>query len=110
MKANLLKSHQFKRVFIHPDLPKRERQLAANFRKVVNAVQNSDVRLFVKGSRVMSSRRSLVDEQSPIRDRSQESDPRDSGASPYGYERYEHENMDSCISYSADSFSQNGWH
>ena len=49
LKANLLKHHLFKCVFIHPDLQKRERQLVANFRKVVNAVQNNDVKLFLKG-------------------------------------------------------------
>ena len=70
VKANLNKSDRFKRVFIHPDLPKRERQLAANFRKVVNAVQNSEVKLFVKGSRVLSSRRSAVEEDVSARDRS----------------------------------------
>ena len=53
--ASLNKSGRLKRVFIHPDLPKRERQLAANFRKVVIAVQNGEVKLFVKMSRVLSS-------------------------------------------------------
>ena len=74
---------------------------------MVNAVQKSDVRLFVKGSKVRSPRRSSVDEQSPTRDRSysKEWDPRDGGAPSYGYERYEHENMDSCNFCSADSFS-----
>ena len=105
MKTSLNKNYRFKRVFIHPDLPKRERQLAANFRKVVNAVQNSDVKLFVKGSRVLSSRR-LGDEDVPARDRShsRSRDFRD-GETSRDYQQYEHEyeheNMDTYTSHSA---------
>ena len=109
MKTSLNKNYRFKRVFIHPDLPKRERQLAANFRKVVNAVQNSDVKLFVKGSRVLSSRRS-VDEDVTARDRSHSRgrDFRD-GETSRDYQQYEHEyeheneheNMDTYTSHSA---------
>lgn len=98
-KAKLNKSHRFKRVFIHPDLPKRERQLAANFRKVVNAVQNNDVKLFVKGSRVLTSRRSPVDEDSSTRDTRERSH---SGVRDFGddYQHYEHERMGSYASHS----------
>ena len=60
-----MKSNKYKRVLIHPDLPKRERQLAANFRKVVNAAQNRDVKLFVKWSSVCSSKWSSADESTP---------------------------------------------
>ena len=100
VKAHLVKSQQYKHVYIHPDLPKRERQLAANFRKVVNAVQNSDVKLFVKGSRVISSKRSLSDELFPTQDRSHygEGDLRVNRVQ--SYERYEPEDMDTCNSYS----------
>ena len=70
VKANLSRNHRYKRVFIHPDMSKRERQLAANFRKVVNAVQNSDVKLFVKGSRVCSSKWSSADDSTPTHDNS----------------------------------------
>ena len=60
-----MKSNKYKRVLIHPDLPKRERQLAANFRKVVNAAKNRDVKLFVKWLRVCSSKWSSADESTP---------------------------------------------
>lgn len=101
VKTRLNKNHRYKRVFIHPDLPKRERQLAANFRKVVNAVQNSDVKLFVKGSRVLSSRRS-VDEDIPARDisHSRGRDFRHREMS-HDYRQYECEDMDTCTSHSA---------
>ena len=57
-------------MFIHPDMSKRERQLAANYRKVVNAVQNSDIKLLVKGSRVCSSKWSSADDSTPTHDNS----------------------------------------
>ena len=34
VKANLMETHRYRRVSTHPDMSKRERQLAANFRKV----------------------------------------------------------------------------
>ena len=70
VKANLIRNHRYKCVFIHPDMSKREIQLAVNIRKVVNAVQNSDVKLFDKGSPVCSSKWSSADDSTPTLDNS----------------------------------------
>ena len=100
VKANLIRNHRYKRVFIHPDMSKRERQLAANFRKVVNAVQNSDVKLFVKGSRVCSSKWSSADDSTPTHDNSYGRNFRGEQRT-HDFQRDEHEEMDICLQFMA---------
>ena len=84
-------------------MSKRERQLAASYRKVVNAVQNSDVKLFVKGSRVCSSKWSSADDSTPTHDNSHSHGRtfRGGGQRTHDFQGNEHEEM--------DTYSFNSW-